>query len=394
LNPDSVFIVNGEPSKYVYRIKYRNVDSDPYLEIIADYLNIDANRDGIITKTQYDTYINSRFDCNGNGNGAYFEPGIDNVITTDDATEWHNLSNFIVKDNVHGDSAWDQQIHFASGNVMQYILFDANNDDKLDLYLAGAWDNPSTVSVNNLVAYGTDSNNDGLIEGIDMNKNGSENDYFGIVNNIGYSHFPDYQLSAILNDLPCENIVIGVMCCRSGGWINELSKAGRIIFTATTDGFYGWSTDDQRFVNGLDSTGNFLNADANKDGNVTIVELYNYAYSNDSQNIYAYSDDGPASYPQYEDNGNGVLTHEIITPGINGTGCLGNMMTLGGKLNIPTITGTISTNTSTSGTIVNLKNMKTVSPAILQVHSAYETTLNNIEIGVGSQLIIDNNVCK
>jgi len=62
-------------------------------------------------------------------------------------------------------------------------------------------------------------------------------------------------------------------------------------------------------INGADPTGKTVNADANSDGEVSMVEAFNYARSKDTA----------SETPWYEDNGDGIPHSGSMPSGSDGT---------------------------------------------------------------------------
>ena len=100
--------------------------------------------------------------------------------------------------------------------------------------------------------------------------------------------------------------------CFSGGFIPSLSASRTVICTAaaadrTSVGGYPfdpWCEDFNAALKGEEYNGVSVDADENDDGMVSIVEAFNYAYTNKD----------PHDTPQYDDNGDGIsLTGLMIS---------------------------------------------------------------------------------
>jgi hypothetical protein len=123
-------------------------------------------------------------------------------------------------------------------------------------------------------------------------------------------------------DLRYGTMVIVTVQCFGGGMIDDLARGGsdRIIITATDEYSpskamppnYDYSEFTYHFicaVNGADPDGNAVDADADGDGRVSMVEAFNYASSNDTR----------PETPQYEDDGDGLPHSGNMPAGGDGT---------------------------------------------------------------------------
>ena len=135
-------------------------------------------------------------------------------------------------------------------------------------------------------------------------------------------------------DLSYGRMIIVMEQCFSGGLIEELVEPGRdMIIMAAADELepsraMAPDYDYNEFcyhvtcaMNGADPDGTAVDADADDDGYVSLLEVFNYARAQD----------GAAETPQYEDNGDGVpSTGEIVPLGAGTEGYLGSRTTLSG----------------------------------------------------------------
>ncbi len=392
---------NTDKSGYFYRIKFvADADADEYIEVVADYLTIDTDRDGRFVSSEYAKY-SPDFDVNGNELKAVQSVDADNVITSFDEADWQNNPK-IIKDNYHPhiDLSSQHWLSFVENNMAvtkTYVMFDRNFDNKLDIDLINTpWPDISKINSKDLQVNGTDNNNDGIIDGLDLNDDGDQTDKWDIdehVNLLSIEAEPIYstELNQLLNSLSCKNSIIGIEACFSGGFIRHLSAPGRVILTITQDRYWGFSEDGKNFTSGFSTTNNFMNADANKNGTVTILELFNYAYSKDKTDLL--------SLPQYNDNGDGKMYKGTISTSAN-AGCLGNLMTLNGYIpNTSSVSNkTISTVNDYSGTSISLNSVKITSAGSLNLHQMTAVpgiiSLNGLIIETGGRLVIDNSFCK
>ncbi len=123
-------------------------------------------------------------------------------------------------------------------------------------------------------------------------------------------------------DLDYDTMVIVTVQCFGGGMIADLARGGsdRIIIAATDETSpsnamppsYEYSEFTYHLIcalNRADPDGNPVDADADGDGRVSMVEAFNYASSNDTR----------AETPQYEDDGDGVPHSGNMPAGGDGT---------------------------------------------------------------------------
>lgn len=121
-----------------------------------------------------------------------------------------------------------------------------------------------------------------------------------------------------LDQLNPETMIIVLEPCFSGGFIADLSDNDRIVVSAAVENEFSWSYTGGAYdafayhftaaLNGNDPNGNQVNADQNNDGEVSILEAFQYANNNDSR---------PES-PQYDDNGDGTSTGSPTANGNDG----------------------------------------------------------------------------
>jgi len=132
----------------------------------------------------------------------------------------------------------------------------------------------------------------------------------------------DDAFSDMFANLAYRRMVIVMGTCFSGGFIYDMRGSNRIIISAASEYEFGWSMLGYPFdefsyyftcaINGADERGNPVDADTNNDGQVSMVEAFNYAVS---------EDEAPET-PYYEDDGDGV-PHSGPVPAA-GDGTLGS----------------------------------------------------------------------
>jgi len=136
----------------------------------------------------------------------------------------------------------------------------------------------------------------------------------------------DDDLATMLANLKYDRMVIVMEQCYSGGLIPDLAGSNRIIISAAGEYEPSWSLADKTYdefsyyftcaINGADPKGNPVDADDNNDGEVSMVEAFNYARTNDTRN----------ETPWYEDSGDGIPHSGIMPSG--GDGSLGTATSL------------------------------------------------------------------
>jgi hypothetical protein len=196
--------------------------------------------------------------------------------------------------------------------------FYSNDPDALYNVYGGGWD-ADTDEPADVISEGTYN--------LDLNSDGDTNDQVGwdeVLYSWGGSILDD-ALQTIIADLNYDEMVIVMEQCFSGGLIHDLVQGGgdRIIMSAAgeyepsyamppTYTYDEFSYDFTCAINGADPDGNAVNADANGDGAVSMVEAFNYARTQDTR----------SETPWYEDNGDGTPHSGNMPSG--GDGALGN----------------------------------------------------------------------
>ncbi len=107
----------------------------------------------------------------------------------------------------------------------------------------------------------------------------------------------------LINNLPSRNLVIVNMASASGEFVKPLSGAGRIIITATRSGMEQNAT---RFAEHFIAALGNPEADADKNGRVSVLEAFNYA--------------GKLTTDSYEKAGKLVTEHALIDDNGDGVG--------------------------------------------------------------------------
>jgi len=117
----------------------------------------------------------------------------------------------------------------------------------------------------------------------------------------------DDDFAYLVNSLPdCQNITILMEQCFSGGLIRDLRGSNRIIMSAASQVEPSYSMDTGLFnefsyyftcaIARYDHEGNYVGADANADGRISVLEAFNYAVEKDTR----------PETPYYEDSNDGI----------------------------------------------------------------------------------------
>jgi hypothetical protein len=261
-------------------------DVDVYIERLVDYLLGDTDRDGYVETAQGEV-----FDYDGDGNPPYnHETGIF------DEDDWGDLDYY--EDNFNNINS-----RYPGDS---YIIFDHNFDNHVDIDI--------NYDLDNLQVDGTDLDNQGLFDGIDVNEDGDMDDWVSIDEKICLpgSDMLDDELAIFLDRIDAYVISIFMEQCFSGGFIDDLSASNRVISTATEEETISWGN---LFVELFTSAfhqatpyGSPVDADYNHNGHISMREAFNYAAEND------YYDE----IPQYDDNGDGIGHPSPIPQGGDG----------------------------------------------------------------------------
>ena len=115
----------------------------------------------------------------------------------------------------------------------------------------------------------------------------------------------DMDFANLLNQLPTERMLFVNMASASGPFLEKLSKKGRIIVTATRNGIERNATRfAEHFLNSLQLD---LDADLNKDGELSVTEAFIFARDNLIRDYDEKKQLRP-EHPLLDDNGDGEGT--------------------------------------------------------------------------------------
>ncbi|NOU18871.1 MAG: PKD domain-containing protein [Bacteroidales bacterium] len=331
------------------------VDNDIYIEHIIDYTLGDYNRDG---------WIDSGETMDLDGNGIYDDWGLPDIVEDNYNT---------IPTKVPGANPWS------------YIIFDRNFDNRLDIDI-----NPVCTIVNctesQLVVDGTDSNNDGLFDGIDANEDGDQNDWISIDETLciyGGIIYDD-ELKALLSNIPSSKKIIIISACMSGGFVDDLSAPGRVIITAEREEYMGIMG---AFMPPLtEALKNPSVSDLDNNGLVSMKEAFNYAAAFADSLGFQFN-----LYAQYDDNGD-MISHVAPIPNGN-DGSFGSTLYINSVLldNISLQNLSITTSSIYNANDANISNVSIQNSSNVEIHALGTTTITNIfGVDLGSTLKIDN----
>lgn len=170
------------------------------------------------------------------------------------------------------------------------------------------YDTASTVSVR-----GTDSDNDGLLIGIDYNRDGDYTDPAGYDECYTEGGLDD-RWATFLDSLQFANVSVIFMNCHAGGIINDISHLGAVTTAACTEGQLSYGTS---LLDSMVAAFSHTAADVDTNNCISFTEAFDYTCSEPWQRAYA----------QFDDNGDGV-SHQYPLPN-GGDGYFGEVLSWG-----------------------------------------------------------------
>lgn len=262
-------------------------DSDVLLERFTDYTLGDLNKNGKIEKD-----LGEVWDPDGDGNDPWNpETG------AFDEDDWGEIDKF---EDDCPSSAWHSRI----GNV-RFTVWDAGLDNRADIDI-----NPGE----RLEVDGTDADNDGCIDGFDLNDDGDLDDWVSIDETIQIhrDELMDDEVRAYTDTITKGTKVFIINSCFGGGFVDDLSSANTIIITGALEEC-GASSQlmPKKLIEAFgEKTGE---ADADRDGTITFSEAFNHAC------VRRLSGSGGGMYRfHYDDNGDGVAHEGPLPKGSDG----------------------------------------------------------------------------
>jgi hypothetical protein len=263
-------------------------DSDEDIELLIDYSLGDTNQDGVI-----DTAAGETIDYDGDWIPC-FDPATGNV----DEDDWGPIDVFY---NPTGT------FHSSLGGI-PFRVFDHNLDNQTDIDLYPVDGGPADVD-------GTDADNNGCINGLDVNDDGDQDDWVAMDETISLrdATITDDQLAATFNAIDCGTKLFITNSCFGGGFINDLSGPNTIIMTGSLETSEAYSGLFPGYLN----QAFFAHADeADVDGNgrISLAEAFNFA----AEHPYESCSPGMDLF-LLDDNGDGVGHRGPLASGDEGT---------------------------------------------------------------------------
>ena len=250
-------------------------DSDIYIEEIKDYLVGDSNQDGII-----DTALGEVADFDLDGRPPY-----DGQVYDED--DWGEI-DLILDDVRYVNTLVPEE------SQSTYSILDLGMDGLLDIDLTHDPANPE--------ANGTDLDNVGLFDGLDVNDDKDQDDCVSIDEKMCFDggDLTDDEMADFMDGIGAQVVVIAMEQCFSGGFIEDLSRPNRAILAAAEEETVSFgNTFIRNFTSALagkaypGSNGNPATVDSNGDGFRDIAEVFDFSASNDpNQEEPQYDDDG------------------------------------------------------------------------------------------------------
>ncbi|MCH7225918.1 hypothetical protein [Haloferula sp. A504] len=263
-------------------------DSDVLLERFTDYTLGDHNKNGRIEKD-----LGEVWDPDGDG-----KPPWDPETGEFDEDDWGEIDKF---EDDCSSGAW----HSKLGGV-KFTVWDAGLDNRADIDI-----NPGEQ----LEVDGTDTDNDGCIDGFDLNDDGDMDDWVSVHETIQIhrDELIDDEVRDYADTITKGTKVFLINSCFGGGFVNDLSSDNTIILCGSPE---ECSASAQVMPKKLiEAFGEkFDQADADGDGMVSFLEAFNYVC------VRRQSGSGGGFYRfQYDDNGDGISQEGLLPKGGDGT---------------------------------------------------------------------------
>ncbi len=222
-------------------------DTDIFVEEFRYYLKGDTNNDLKISGFEV-------FDFDGDGNLPIDTSGGEYIYDEDD---W-SLTPVLV-DN----KDWSSSSYGA-------ILVDTGHDGIPEIHVGNrAPYDPIFISA-------IDSNNDGLVTGIDVNRDGDLSD--SVASTESATYFSDGELAAWLDSLDYKRVAMTMAACFGGGFINNCSRDDVIIVTGTVETTVGYNhAIIFGAVDAWDGTMEHVQ-DADSNGCISYFEMFEWYY--------------------------------------------------------------------------------------------------------------------
>lgn len=274
-------------------------DNDEGIELLKDYLKGDYNGNGVIESGEVMDY---------DGDGI---PPYDHSTGVYDEDDWGEIDTYTDSYNFTAPAG------VPPVDCLYRKTLDVGLDNTID-YLCSS-DNV------NWVVIATDYDNDGMYDGVDVNLDGDFDDNVSIDETISLKTgtITDDDFALLFDQIDAGYITFVMEQCNSGGFIDDLSRANRVIYTAAEAETVSWGNlfirNSITAFSGISQPGatstDPAQADINGDGVVDFAESFRFSTDNDNY----------PEVPQYDDNGDGISSASIP----NGSeGNLGSTITL------------------------------------------------------------------
>ncbi len=263
-------------------------DNDEDIDWFTDYMLGDLNQDGEI-----DVDAGEVWDYDGDGIAPY-----DRYTDTFDEDDWGPIDAF---QNDYRNA------HSALPGY-SYRYFDAGLDNHLDIDINPVSDT-GPFEVN-----GTDLDNNGTIDGIDLNGDGDMADWVAINETLSlwYGSILDDQIAVAMDQIQSGAKIMVTNTCHGGGFVDDLSGPGTITITGSREDGAALAGLMPRLLNEALSIYQG-EADADANGRVSIQEAFNHMGLHPHDGISP----GFDSF-QYDDNGDRVSHEDPLPDGGDG----------------------------------------------------------------------------
>ncbi len=275
-------------------------DNDVYIEKLINYAECDSNRNTIIEEVEIDN-------CDWSGLGM-------------DAIEWS--SDYNIVENYHPYSLINRNYYcffdFDFDNTMDMMIFNSDSDPNYINCLAG------NLSVDELVVFASDTDNDGYSNYYDITGDGDLDDWLSFDEKLSVSggSIYDDDLSNLMN-LINENTtkIFFTMSCFGGGMLRDISSKNIISMSASEEeDTSSGNSFIRNFYTALGSCGD--DVDLNDDDLCSMSEIFLDIYGSRVSFDFPLFDDNADLNESYGDeliflsSLNNVYTENIIPDGV------------------------------------------------------------------------------
>ena len=280
------------PDDWYYRVRYLSHFDSTYIENLGWRWDQDSLIEKFLDRPLADTNQDWKLDIYNEGPLLDWDedgnPPYDSLTGLFDDDDWGNVDSLQQLDLCCARPIGDSFAYYPTR------FWDYGLDNHVDI----------DVEYDSEVGYevdGTDVDNQGRFDWIDANDDGDTTDWVSIdeLYWIGASHYLyDDDLKDHLSNICANTIVVIPQQCFSGGFIEDLSKSQRVIFTNSGEEEVSYTSFTDGLLDAL-MWCDGVDADTNNDGCVSMVEAFNYAA--DYDNYYH-----PEITPEFDDDGDGI----------------------------------------------------------------------------------------